>query len=262
MTVDVVRIRAVAVKEFREYRGNTMIVWTMVALPVLFLILPLTGLFRLTAHSADAAVHAQVGSALLLLLLTPVIIPATVAASSVVGEREQGTLEPVLTTPVQREELLFGKAVAALVPAVGISYVFFAVMVIAVRAGATQHVVDQVWQAPNFLAELLFAPLLSGWAIWVGMAISSRTSDMRVAQQLSTLASLPALGVTALMSFQVITPSVRTAVILAAVLLAINGVAWRVVSAMFDRERLVTGSRAERPTAGDVGPWPEDRGRS
>ncbi|WP_280724781.1 ABC transporter permease subunit [Kitasatospora sp. MAA4] len=43
----------------------------------------------------------------------------TIAANSVVGEREQGTLEPVLTTPIRREELLIGKAVANLIPAVG-----------------------------------------------------------------------------------------------------------------------------------------------
>jgi ABC-2 type transport system permease protein len=245
--VNVGRIRAVARKEFREYRGNRFIIVTMVVLPVIFLIVPMTGLFRINAHSTATAVRAQVGSALLLLLLTPVIIPATIAAYSVVGEREQGTLEPVLTTPVTREELLVGKAIAALLPAVGIAYAFFTIMVLAVRAGASQVVVDAIWQAPNFLAQALFAPLLAGWAIWVGMAISARTSDMRVAQQLSTLASLPALGITALMSFQVITPSVRVAIILAAVLLAINGVAWRAVSAMFDRERLITGSSAERP---------------
>ncbi len=250
MTVDITRIRAVARKEFREYRGNRFIVLTMVFLPILFLALPMAGLFRLSAHAASSAVHAQVGSALLLLLLTPVILPATIASYSVVGEREQGTLEPVLTTPVTREELLIGKAAAALIPAVAISYAFFAVMVSAVRAGAAQPVVDEVWQAPNFVAQLLFAPLLAGWAIWVGMAISARSSDVRVAQQLSTLASLPALGITALLSFQVITPSVRVAVILAAVLLAINSVAWRIVSATFDRERLVTGRPAEPPAPG------------
>jgi ABC-2 type transport system permease protein len=247
VSVDLGRVRAVARKEFREYRGNRFIVWTMVVLPVLFLVLPMSGLFRIGAHTAASAVRAQVGSALLLMLLTPVIIPATISAYSVVGEREQGTLEPVLTTPVTREELLLGKAIAALLPAVGIAYAFFAILVLAVRAGASQAVVDAIWQAPNFLAQALFAPLLAGWAIWVGMAISARSSDMRVAQQLSTLASLPALGLTALMSFQVITPSVRVAVILAAVLLAVNGVAWRAVSAMFDRERLVTGSSAEPP---------------
>jgi Polyketide cyclase / dehydrase and lipid transport len=49
------------------------------------------------------------------------------------------------------------------------------------------------------------------------------------------------LGFTSLISFQVITPSVPLAIGLALALLAADLVAWRVVSRLFDRERLVTG---------------------
>jgi ABC-2 type transport system permease protein len=66
---------------------------------------------------------------------------------------------------------------------------------------------------------------------------------VRVAQQLSMLGSLPPLAVLALMSLNVITVSVGVAVGLAAALLVVDLLAWRVVAAMFDRERLVTGSR-------------------
>jgi ABC-2 type transport system permease protein len=33
--------------------------------------------------------------------VVPAVIPASIAAYSVVGERDQGTLEPLLTTPVR-----------------------------------------------------------------------------------------------------------------------------------------------------------------
>jgi hypothetical protein len=46
------------------------------------------------------------------------------------------------------------------------------------------------------------------------------------------------------MSFNVITPSLGFALGLAAALLLIDGLAWRVVATMFDRERLVTGTRS------------------
>jgi ABC-type Na+ efflux pump permease subunit len=52
----------------------------------------------------------------------PALVPATLAAYAVVGERQQGTLEPVLSTPIRREELLLGKALAVLIPLVAISY--------------------------------------------------------------------------------------------------------------------------------------------
>lgn len=244
------RVRAVIRKELREYRRNRFIISTMVFLPLLILIVPNADLFR---HAAPALQRAQVGVSLLLLLVVPVVAPATLAAYSVVGERDQGTLEPLLSTPLRREELLLGKALAAIVPSVGIAYLLFAIVVVAVRVGSSQTIVSALWQAPNFLAQALFAPLLAGWSICVGMAISARSSDVRVAQQLSILASLPPLGVVALISFRVIEPSVTLALALAAVLAVADIIGWRFAVAAFNRERLITGAtpgRAPRKSPG------------
>ena len=78
----------------------------------------------------------------------------------------------------------------------------------------------------------------------MGIAISARSSDVRVAQQLGTLASLPPLAVTALLSFGVIQQSVALGVGLGALLLLVDVVGWRLVSVIFDRERLVTGTKS------------------
>ena len=239
MTLSGTRVAAVVRKEWREFRRNRFIIATTVLLPLVFVLIPTANLFR---KAAPAVLRAQVGTSLLVLLIVPVILPATIAAYTVVGEREQGTLEPVLTTPIRREELLLGKAIAAVVPAIAVAYAMFAIVVTAVRFGAPEIVQSSVWQAPNFLTEALFAPLLSAWSIWVGIAVSTRSSDVRVAQQLGTLASLPPLGLVALMSYQVIQPSVTLAVVLACAVAAVDVVAYRVVAAMFDRERLITGA--------------------
>ena len=60
------------------------------------------------------------------MLAIPALVPAALASYSVVGERLQGTLEPVLATPVRREEFLLGKALAAFVPSLTISYAVLA----------------------------------------------------------------------------------------------------------------------------------------
>jgi high-affinity K+ transport system ATPase subunit B len=87
MSVDMGRVRAVSRKEFREFRRNRFIIWTMALLPAIFLIVPVLNVFRLSSDASSAAVHAVVGSAFLVMLLVPVIVPATIAAYSVVGER-------------------------------------------------------------------------------------------------------------------------------------------------------------------------------
>ena len=97
-------------------------------------------------------------------------------------------------------------------------------------------------RAPDLLAQLLFTPLVAGWSIWVGIAISVRARDFRVAQQLGILASLPSAVVAALVAFDVLHPTLALALGFAAALLAGNGLGWRVTAAAFDRERLLTRS--------------------
>jgi ABC-2 type transport system permease protein len=216
----------------------------MGTLPLIFTALPVISLFSISNSEDPSTVKTQVAITLLLLLVIPVVLPATIAAYSVIGERDQGTLEPLLTTPISREEFLLGKSLAATIPTVGVAYAFFIVLVVAIRFGASSIVAHDVWQPSWFLAELLFAPLLAAWSVWVGTAISARSSDVRVAQQLGTLASLPALVLPLLMSLQVFKPTATVAVVIALALAGIDVGAWRVVSKMFDRERLITGASA------------------
>jgi ABC-type Na+ efflux pump permease subunit len=161
----------------------------------------------------------------------------------VVGERQQGTLEPVLTTPVRREEFLLGKALAVLVPSVAISYGVFVLFLACVELFAQPGVAPALVQGPDLLAQLVFTPLLAGWSIWVGVAISTRASEVRVAQQLGLLANLPSVAVTTLIAFNVIHATLVVALGAAVVLLVLNRLGWRLTSAMFDRERLITGTR-------------------
>ncbi len=238
------RIRAIIVKELRDYRRNRFVMLTMALMPVLFIILPIVDIFVIPVSAASAALDKRIGLSLLYMLIIPAVVPATLAAYSVVGEREQGTLEPVLTTPIRSEEFLLGKALAALVPTLVISYAMFGIFLAVVGLFAHPAIADAVFQAPHLLIQLLFTPLLAGWSIWVGIAISARSSDVRVAQQLGTLASLPPLAVTALLSFGVIQQSVALGVGLGAALLLVDVLGWRIVSAMFNRERLVTGSKS------------------
>jgi len=237
------RIRAVVRKEIREFRRNRFVIGTMALLPLIFLITPMLTIFKVPESASGPQVRAAVGTISLLMLIIPVVLPPVIAAYSVVGERDQGTLEPVLTAPVRASELLVGKAAAAFLPSVGLAYAIYVIVLIIVRLGAAHVVVDVVWHLPQVLAQLLFTPLLALWSIWLGIGISTRVSDVRVAQQLATLAGLPLLGFTSLISFQLIKPSVPLAVGLALALLVVDVVAGRVVARLFDPERLITGRK-------------------
>jgi ABC-type transport system involved in multi-copper enzyme maturation permease subunit len=234
------RVRAVVIKEFREYRRNRQVVMSMAILPLVFLLQPLIAVIRFEASSAGALLHEHV---LLYLLGIPTLVPVFLSATAVAGERQQGTLEPVLTTPIRREELLLGKAVAALAPSLVIAYAVFALFLLLVAILAKAAVVTALLQGPDLLAQVLFTPLLAAWTTWVGIAVSTRTSDARVAQQLGLLASLPTVFLAVLIAVDVIHPTVGLGAAAAAVLIVLDVAGWRIASLLFDRERLITGTR-------------------
>lgn len=235
------RVRAIVEKELRDYRRNRFVIMTMTMLPLLFMVLPVIQLLTISASVSSTMLNNRIGLSLLYMLLIPAFVPSALCAYSVVGERDQGTLEPVLTTPITREELLLGKASAVLVPTLAIAYVIFGVFLVLAAAIAHPVVRSSIFDSSHLLVQLLFTPLLAGWSIWVGIAISARSRDVRVAQQLSVFASFPPLALVALMSFNVITPTLGLALGLGAGLVAVDVLGWRAVASMFDRERLVTG---------------------
>jgi ABC-type Na+ efflux pump permease subunit len=234
------RVAAILRKELRDYRRNPYMLVTMAVIPVIFLVQPVISILTLPP---SASVPLNRHHELLYMLGIPALVPALVAAASIVTERQQGTLEPVLTTPVRREELLLAKALAPLLPSIAIAYLVYGLFVIIIELFARHGVAPALLQAPVVIAQVLFTPLIAAWSIWVGLAISTVSSDIRAAQQLSLLGNLPVLAVVVLIAFNVIHASLGLAVGLGLALLAGFRLGWRVVSAMFDRERLVTGTR-------------------
>jgi ABC-type Na+ efflux pump permease subunit len=245
--LDVARTATVVRKELRDYRRKRSIVVTMAILPAVFLVQPVISLFAIPAPAPGPDLNAYVVLPLLYLLLLPVIMPSTLAAYTVAGEREQGTLEPLLSTPIRRQEFILGKAAAVMIPTLGLCYAVFGLFLAAVRLFASPAVATAVFhQGAVLLALVLFTPLLAGWAIWVGMAMSVRSNEVRVAQQLGILATFPAIPLAVLLAVGVIRPTATVAIAFGLGLLAVDGAAFRVVSGMVDRERLVTGATATR----------------
>jgi ABC-2 type transport system permease protein len=237
-------VKAIVVKELSDYRRNRFVmVFTMTLLPLIFIAAPTAQLLAASAAEASSKLDSRVGLSLLYLLLIPAIVPSMVAAYSVIGEREQGTLEPILITPIRREEFLIGKALAVIIPTLVVAYTIFGIFLAVAALFAHSGIRSAIFAGSHIPIQLVFTPLLAGWSIWVGIAISARSSDVRVAQQLSVFANLPPVAIVALMGFNVIPPSLGLAVGLAALLLAVDALGWRAVAAMFDRERLITGAR-------------------
>jgi hypothetical protein len=163
-------VRAIFRKELREYRHNGFIIWTMAIFPLIFLIQPLVVVFLLPPSASSELGHEHL---LLYMLGIPALVPAAVAAYAVVGERQQGTLEPVLTTPIRRPEFLLGKALAALVPSVAIAYAVYALFLGCVELFAQPPVASALLRGPDLVAQLLFGNIVP-----TGLEVRGRTIYM------------------------------------------------------------------------------------
>jgi ABC-2 type transport system permease protein len=134
---------------------------------------------------------------LILFLMIPTIVPLTIAIYSVIGEKANRTLEPLLATPVGAGELLFAKSVAAAIPAVIVTWLAYGFYLLAVvelgSPAAATAVLSPRWVA----AMIVMVPLLTLLSVNLGVLISTRVNDMRVAQQIGGLVVVPvvALGI-------------------------------------------------------------------
>jgi len=211
------KIKVIILKEWAEVFKNRLVLSTVIFMPLLFTALPLIMLFVTRGSGMDElsndmpAQFSQLCSSnltagecfqvymvyqfMILFMLTPLIIPVNIAAYSIVGEKTTRSLEPLLATPISTIELLAGKNLAAIIPAVLASWVGFFLFVagawILLRsAGVIAELLDPMW----WIAVLVIGPLLSFLSVNFSIMVSSRVNDTRVAEQVSSVIILPVLG--------------------------------------------------------------------
>jgi ABC-2 type transport system permease protein len=144
------------------------------------------------ALEPEAAIQAYVFQYfLVMLVLAPITSAMSVAASSVIGEKQARTLEPLLVTPITTFELLGAKLLGALLPALFVSVISLALYLLVVAAVAANGVFSVLLGPRTLGVVLLLGPLASMVALQLAICVSSRVNDARTAQQLGIFVILP-----------------------------------------------------------------------
>jgi ABC-2 type transport system permease protein len=193
------------------------------------------------ALDPEAAIQAWIFQQfLILLIITPVAGAMAVAASSIVGEKQARTLEPLLATPLTTFELLTAKVLGAFVPAVGLSMASFIVYVVGAALFARSGVALSLLAARSLVITFVLGPLAALMALQIAVCASSRVNDARSAQQVGALVILPitALAIAQVMGSVVLSPAALTAIIVA--LVVANGILMKIGITLFQREQILT----------------------
>lgn len=212
------RIRAIITKEWREVFKNKFVIFTVSFMPLMITALPLFVLYFAGGSDdfsglssadlppqflplcgelggGDCMLYYLVTQFILLFMMVPVIVPMTIASYSIVGEKTTRTLEPLLATPVSTLEILVGKGLAGVIPAVLTTwggYLIYAVgaYLMVDNPAVVSKLFDPLW----IIAIFLVGPLLSVMGVSIAVMISSRVNDPRVAEQISGIFVLPVVG--------------------------------------------------------------------
>ena len=200
-------------KELTEIFQQRVLLITMAVFPILvvgitgyMLVHPMTN-GRLPASTSDPRLAgmttpqiAQVVAAMqfrMLLLAQALLVPSVIAAYSIVGEKNNRTLEPILAAPVSTGQLLAAKSLAALLPTVGITWLSGLAFIGELRLLGSASILKLV-ATPGWMVLLFLAvPVMVISPIAVVVMISSRVNDPRTASQ---VASLVFIGVVVAMS--------------------------------------------------------------
>lgn len=257
------RILAVLDKEVHDALRNRYVAMLLVILPLLFVALPVATLIGLRSippswgstgelppalarRLAHLPPQAQwevflIGQWMLLFWIGPAAIPMTIAAYSVVGEKREKALEPLLATPVTTAEVLAGKALAAALPGIGLGLLtYLGVVLAAALLRIHPAAFAALWGPTGWLQVLVLGPLLTLMATLLGLMVSSRVNDPRLAEQIGMVVVLPLLGLIIAQSMGFLWLSGTLLLLLALFLAGLDALLLALAVALFERETILT----------------------
>ena len=243
-------------KELLELRRSPVLLLSMVSLPLTVVIVPV-GLLAWLVHAApeqalafvtdiygvhEGGLKAGVASVLArnwlpMFLVLPIFLPILLAAQSIGGERERRTLEPLLATQASTLSIILGKSIAALVPALGITWIAAALFCAGIDLVIGSFLLpDPAW----LFGTLVLSPLLALFGNATAVVVSSRILDPRAAQNLAATTVLPLLGLLVVQLAGRIALGPRFYLVLALGVAAADVALVFAAVRLFDRERLLT----------------------
>jgi ABC-2 type transport system permease protein len=172
--------------------------------------------------------------------LTTVTGGMSVAAHSVIGEKQARTLEPLLATPLRTTELLAAKVIGAAGPGIALTTLCYSLYVALIAIFAEPGVWTALLDERSLALVFLVGPLAALLGLQLAVCASSRVKDPRSAQQLGAVILIVPVGILQVAQFVggvVLTGPILLGIGL--VLAAGNALVLKIAVSIFDRESIL-----------------------
>lgn len=174
-------------------------------------------------------------------LIVPLMVASVIAADSFAGEKERKTLEALLHSPVTLQELLLGKLLSGLIPAIAISVLSFVLYSIVLNI-IGWPLMGRIFFPNALWFALVFwvAPAVSALGLGITVLVSTRVSTFQEAYQMGGIVVLPVVALMIGQIAGVIFLSVGFALLFGLFLWLVDAGILAVGSRIFQREKLLS----------------------
>jgi ABC-2 type transport system permease protein len=233
----------VASRDFKIFRRQKNIWYSIIVFPIIISVLfPIILEYAGTRSGFSAAILPNLlDSFSFFFVIGAAYIPLGIASYSIVGEKIEKSLEPLLATPLTDAEILLGKAIAALLPTLVAMYAgatVFTVGMDAVTFGKLGYNYFPNWTFGVLL--LVLVPVAVVMSVLYSVIVSSRVNDVRSANSFGILILLPLLAIYLASEIRIISLDISGLLIIAGILSAIDIALYFVSTAAFQREEILT----------------------
>ncbi|MBI5962081.1 MAG: stage II sporulation protein M [Chloroflexi bacterium] len=172
--------------QFRDWRVLTPMVILIFCFPILMNEFAKQTVDFLNQYSANLILERLVPFSIMIIGFFPITISLVVALESFVGEKERGTIEPMLSAPLDNWQLYFGKLLVGVVTPLVASYLSIAFYLVMI---SRQHLV-----MPSFITMLQLVLLTTAHAtlmVSAAIVISVQSTTVKAANLLASFIVIP-----------------------------------------------------------------------
>lgn len=242
--MDLQNVWIVAAKDFSIFTKKKSIMYSVILFPLLVSIgLPLVIRFAgmKSGGIPTAALLPLLNAFAFFFVIGAATLPVAIASYSLVGEKVEKSLEPLLAAPVTDGEILLGKSLAAFLPSLVATYggcAIFMAFIDNLTFSQLGYLYFPNWTMGVIL--LAVAPLACLLSVEVNVIISARVNDVRTAQQFGGILSLPFGAIYVAGEIGIISLDISNLLIISAVLLLVDVLLFFASKSSFRREEILT----------------------